>query len=141
METVNKELETTTEVMEATKTKKPAPKYISPEDREREQDMRLVKGIFKCYMPLGGSIKFSKRKYKGESIKTYEMHDGFEYTVPYYVAKQIAEDAWYPRNERYQGENGQSIKIGSKVKVADFITTGDFVDVKPASNIVTVTKG
>lgn len=124
------------------KQRRKSPTVIDPKEEAIKRDLRLVKGIFKNYESPNSPCKFSKRKYKCENIRTYEMWDGQEYEVPYYVAKQLAEGAWYPRNERFRGEDGkQSIKMGTKIKRVDFIPTNDFVEIDRPSNLVTVQRG
>ena len=64
--------------------------------RAKYEESKMVKGIFRCRQPQGGSVKFCFKKYKGDPIKWYTMFDGEVYTVPLAVARHLNENCgWY----------------------------------------------
>ena len=58
-------------------------KISSDEMRKmRDKDNKMVTGIFRCYEPIGGSMTFSLKKYKGDEDFNMTMKDGDTYDVP-----------------------------------------------------------
>ena len=55
----------------------------------KNEESRLVKGIFQCFETPGASVKIFVKKYAG--IQPFEkvMTDGYEYEVPLYVARHL----------------------------------------------------
>ena len=84
--------------------------------KQRDADHKVVKGVFRCYEPRGGSFKFSFKKYKGDQTETYTMVDGDTYEIPLMVAKHLNQNCWYPRHAYIMDMNGKSI-IGEGKKV------------------------
>ena len=82
--------------------------------RAKEKDHKLVKGIFRCYEPRGGSIKFSFRKYKGDAVANYTLKDGEIYSLPLMVAKHLNQNCWWPRHSHVLDANGNpSVEVGN----------------------------
>lgn len=93
---------------------------ISPAKYEamRKKDNEMVKGIFKFYEVPGGFCEFNFRKYKGDPIIKYSMHDGKVYTVPRMVAKHLNSGTSYPEYEHIKGEPGTMNTYAIKTKIA-----------------------
>jgi len=58
-------------------------------EAQRQADRRKVKGIFRDLEVKGGVIKFAFKKWKGDDIVPYELHDGQEYELPLGVVKHL----------------------------------------------------
>lgn len=87
----------------------------------RKKDHKMVKGIFRCFQPIGGSFTFSFKKYPGDEVLSYTMNDGEIYDVPLMVAKHLNTDCAYPVHAHTMDANGNPIKhIGKKVKRCSF---------------------
>lgn len=98
-------------------------KKISPEQlkKKRERDHQMVKGIFRCFQPVGGSMTFSFKEYKGDEVLKYTMIDGEVYTVPRMVARHLNHNCWYPENKHLLDADGKpSIHVGKKVQRCTF---------------------
>lgn len=85
----------------------------------KEKDCEMVKGTFKCFEPVGGSVTFSYRPY--ESVEsTTTMMDGIEYEVPRCVARRLNTDwqgagTWHPTNSNILDSDGKpTISMGKK---------------------------
>jgi hypothetical protein len=96
--------------------KNETPKKISADEmrKMREKDNRLVKGIFRCYEPRGGSFTFNYKKYRGDQVQKYTMVDGNTYEVPMMVARHLNNDCWYPRHSHVLDAAGNPIVDGGK---------------------------
>lgn len=89
--------------------------------KERERDHKMVKGIFRCYEPRGGSFTFSFKKYKGDHIEKYTLKDGDTYDLPLMVAKHLNQNCWYPSHSYVLDANGHpTVNIGKKNKRCSF---------------------
>lgn len=87
----------------------------------REKDHKLVKGIFRCYEPRGGSMTFSFKKYKGDEVLKYTMVDGDIYDIPLMVAKHLNQQCFYPKHTHVLDSNGHpSVEVGKKVQRCSF---------------------
>lgn len=97
-------------------------KITDEEGRQmREKDHRIVKGIFRCYEPRGGSMTFSFKKHKGDEVLKYTMVDGDIYEIPLMVAKHLNQNCYYPRHSHVLDANGHpSIEVGKKVQRCSF---------------------
>jgi len=96
---------------------------ITPDEMRKfqEKDHRMVKGIFRCYEPRGGSFTFSFKKYKGDQLLKYTMVDGETYDVPLMVAKHLNQNCWYPKHSYVMDANGlPTIDAGKQVKRCSF---------------------
>ena len=99
----------------------------------REQDSKMVKGVFRCFEPLGGSVSFSYRKHRGETVQNYTMKDGEIYEVPLGVAKHLNQECWYPVHSYTQdGQGIPRVDIGRRVKRMSFESL-DFGDLSEAT--------
>jgi hypothetical protein len=62
----------------------------------RQEGNRKVKGVFRCFEPMGGSIKFSFKAFPGDPIVTYSLLDGETYDLPLCVAQHLRNNCSYP---------------------------------------------
>lgn len=87
----------------------------------REKDHKIVKGIFRCFEPRGGSITFVFKKYKGDDVLKYTMTDGQVCEIPLMVAKHLNQDCFYPIHSHVLDANGNpSVQVGKKVQRCSF---------------------
>lgn len=54
-----------------------------------KEEMKLVKGIFKCFETPGASVKIIVKKYPGTQPFEKLMSDGETYEIPLYVARHL----------------------------------------------------
>lgn len=103
------------------KAKKNIKKITEEETRKtREEDNRVVSGIFRCYEPNGGSIKFHFKKHKGD-VYTKRMFDGTKYDVPMMVAKHLNKNCYYERHAHILDADGNpTIGTGKKIQRCSF---------------------
>ena len=104
---------------------------ITPEEmrKMREKDHKVVKGIFRCYEPRGGSFTFSYKKYKGDDVLQYTLVDGETYDLPLMVAKHLNTNCWYPKHSHVLDANGNtSVEIGKKIKRCSFESLEFYAD-------------
>ena len=95
----------------------------------REKDHQVVKGIFRCYEPRGGSFTFSFKKYKGDTILKYTMTDGQTYEVPLMIAKHLNQNCWYPKHSHVMDLNGlPTVDVGKKVQRCSFESLEFFLE-------------
>lgn len=86
--------------------------------KERNSDM--VTGIFRCFEPIGGSVKMTAMAFGGEDPITYEFLDGQEYTIPRYIAKRFESEfqgsgTWYPTHGHIMDQYGKPmVGVGKK---------------------------
>jgi len=87
----------------------------------RQKDHKMVKGIFRCYEPRGGSMTFSFKKYKGDEVLKYTMVDGEIYDIPLMVAKHLNQQCYYPKHAHVLDADGKpSVEVGKKVQRCSF---------------------
>ena len=91
--------------------KTPAKKSVSKEEMEklRKEDNKLVKGVFRCHEPRGGSVTMVYKEYKGDPVRRFVMHDGQQYEIPYGLAKMINRECGYYIHGHVLDENGNSL--------------------------------
>lgn len=103
--------------------------------RQQDKDREMVKGIFRFHEVPGGYTKFCFKKYKDDSIETYEMHDGEIYTVPFAVARHLNVNGWYPVHSHTMDEDGKpSVALGKKVQRFSFQSL-EFVDISDPDSV------
>lgn len=74
-----------------------AKKKLDPKiEAMREEESRMVTGVFRCMEPIGGSVSFSFRKYPGEPVRRYDFEDGRTYTIPLSVARHLNSNCAWP---------------------------------------------
>lgn len=105
-------------------------KKISKEEMERlrQADHKKVKGVFRCFEPPGGMIKFSFKKYPGDQTTTYTMEDGKIYEVPLMVARHLNSNCFYPVHSHIMDAQGvPQVNVGKKIRRVAFESL-DFMD-------------
>ena len=109
-------------ILAVPKAKKKSGKITKEEMRKRqEKDNRIVSGIFRYHDCRGGKLKFSFKKYEGDSVEPYEMVDGKKYDVPFMVAEHLNKSCNYPKHAHVLDANGNPIvSIGENVQRCSF---------------------
>lgn len=74
-----------------------------------KEESRLVKGIFRCHEPRGGSVTFSFKKYKWDPMKRYTLFDGNEYELPLSVARHLNQNCNYYVHQHILDKDGRPI--------------------------------
>lgn len=91
-----------------------------PDDKLRRmwiEESKMVKGIFRCREPDGGSVTFSFRKYKWDPVKKYTFYDGQVYTIPLAVARHLNQNCSYAVHSHILGPDGNpSLDTRGKIK-------------------------
>ena len=106
-------------------------------DQLRERDAELVRGRFNFLECPGATLKFSYRKYKGESLKEYAIKDGEIITIPRGVAKHLATSGSYPIHEYATDESGRPftrIKTNKKRYNFESLEFFDDEDLEPKTS-------
>jgi len=97
--------------------------------KNRERDNKIVKGIFRCYEPRGGSFTFSFKKHKGDQVLKYTLVDGETYEIPLMVAQHLNKNCWYPKHSHVLDANGHpTVEVGQKVKRCSFESLEFYAD-------------
>jgi len=73
----------------------PLPDHL---EKQRQEESRLVKGVFQDSEVRGGSVTFPFKKFKGDEIKMYSFVDGQEYEVPLAVVKHMNSGCFYEQD-------------------------------------------
>ena len=81
-----------------------------------KEESRLVKGIFRCREPDGGSVNFFFRKYKWDPTQQYTMRDGEVYEVPLAVARHLNANCNYAVHSHILGADGKPTLDRNRVK-------------------------
>ena len=96
---------------------------ITAEEMKKMKDKghKMVKGIFRCYEPRGGSFTFSFKKFPGDQLLKYTLVDGETYDIPLMVAQHLNQNCWYPRHSHVMDMNGNTtVDVGKKVQRCSF---------------------
>lgn len=72
-------------------------------ERMRQEESRLVKGVFQDNELKGGTLKFPFKKYKGDHIITYSLTDGCEYELPLSVVRHLNSGCCYTEDAYQNG--------------------------------------
>lgn len=67
-------------------------------EKQRQEESKLVKGIFQDNEVKGGCIEFPFRKFKGDPIVFYKLVDGGEYELPLAVVKHLNSNCFYAQD-------------------------------------------
>lgn len=82
-----------------------------------KEERRIVKGVFRCRQPEGGSVNFSFRKYKWDPTKRYDLADGETYEIPLAVARHLNDNCGYPVHSHILGADGKPKRdVRGKIK-------------------------
>lgn len=79
-------------------------------EKMREEDSKIVSGIFKNLEAPGCNAEFSYKYYKGEPIRTYNLEDGKKYDIPLGVAKHINKQCRYVKHKYLVDKEGNPLK-------------------------------
>lgn len=95
----------------------------------REEGKKMYRGIFHYTEVPGGTLKFPLRVHKGDPIRTYELVDDQEYSLPKDVIKHLNSDSGrYLVYEYVDDSKGKpEMRVGRKVARYTFEVT-DFFD-------------
>lgn len=109
------------------KVKRNKEEKIKAEDlriQKRDEDSKMVTGIFKNDEVKGGDLTFTVRFYKEDPYKTYYFEDGKTYTIPLGVAKHINNMTRQKEHAYLVDAEGKKIKgIGSHRQRYTFLST------------------
>jgi len=81
-----------------------------------KEESRMVKGIFRCREPKGGSVNFFFRKYKWDKTKEYTLLDGEVYEIPLAVARHLNANCNYAVHSHILGSDGNPTLNKNKVE-------------------------
>ena len=99
-------------------------KRTSPEELEkmRKDANKMVKGVFRCHEPRGGTVTLVWREYKGDPMRQWTFVDGNEYEIPKGLAKHLNEHCGYHQHSHILGPDGNPAvdKKGKKVSRMNF---------------------
>jgi hypothetical protein len=71
-----------------------------------KEESKMVKGIFRCREPIGGSVHFFFRKFKWDKTKEYKMMDGEIYEIPLAVARHLNKNCSYAQHSNILDAQG-----------------------------------
>ena len=79
----------------------------------KDRDMETITAVFRCFEPMGGSVKLTVRPYENCEA-TYEFIDGHTYTIPLYLAKRFNNEyqgcgTWYPTHAHIMDQFGKPL--------------------------------
>jgi hypothetical protein len=81
-----------------------------------KEESKIVKGIFRCRDPEGGTITFNFLKYKWDKTQKYTMSDGEVYEIPLAVARHLNNNCSYAVHSHILGADGNPSLDKNKVK-------------------------
>jgi hypothetical protein len=80
-------------------------------EKERKRMREKVQGIFHFHEVPGGGIEFNYKEFDGDPIEKFSMLDGYQYTVPYGVARHLNRNGWYPEYGHVQVDAGPNVRM------------------------------
>jgi len=86
-------------------------KRVSPDEIEkmRKDANKMVKGVFRCHEPRGGSVTLVWREYKGDPMRRWTFQDGQEYEIPKGLAKHLNSNCKYYKHSHILGPDGNPL--------------------------------
>jgi len=72
-------------------------------EKMRQEESRIIKGVFQDNELKGGTVKFPFKKYKGDKIITYSLTDGCEYELPLAVVRHLNSGCAYTEDSYLNG--------------------------------------
>lgn len=95
-------------------------------EMERRRKAQMVKGIFRCYEPRGGTVEFVYREFKGDPIKKYKLKDGEMYEIPLGVAEHLRKNCAYREHKYVLDERGNPDinRVGKRIDRMSFDPVG-----------------
>jgi hypothetical protein len=110
-----------------TKIKRSKEDKILAEDlriKQRDEDSKIVTGIFKCDEVKGGDLTFTIKLYKEDPYKTYYLEDGKTYSIPLGIAKHINNMTRQKEHAYLVDKDGKKINgIGAYRQRFSFLST------------------
>jgi len=94
--------------------------------RMRQEDLKMVRGVFKNLECPNGFVKFYQRKYKEEPVGEYNMWDGREYEVPLYVAKYLNNQCAVPVHAMSTDADGKAVTTVGQMRNRFAFISRDF---------------
>jgi len=97
--------------------------------KQREEDSKMVTGVFKNLESRNGTVTFPYRAYKEDPFRSYTLTDGQTYTIPLGVAKHINNNTTVSERDYAIGPDGTKklyTIIRSKRSRFQFVST-DFM--------------
>lgn len=84
---------------------------VSPSEMEkmRKDANKMVKGVFRCQEPRGGSVTLVWREFKGDPMRRWTLNDGQEYEVPKGLAKHLNKNCCYHKHSHILGPDGNPL--------------------------------
>ena len=58
-------------------------------EKLKQEEMRMVRGTFRCYDAPGAPVRLCVKKYKDTPVFDKTLVDGQEYEIPLYVARHL----------------------------------------------------
>lgn len=94
----------------------------NPVYRAWKRDSKMVRGVFRCHEPRGGTVVMSYKQYKWDPTRTYTFVDGQEYEIPLGLAKHLNTNCAYPVHQHILGPDGNPLvdRSGRKVSRMNF---------------------
>lgn len=93
-------------------------------EKARDEDSKMVTGIFKNIEVPNGDLEFSYRAYKEDPYRTYYFKDGGKYTIPLGVAKHINNMTIVKQHEYLVDKDGKKIAgLGKGRQRYQFLST------------------
>ena len=91
-------------------------------EKLRKEANRMVKGIFRCHEPRGGSVQLVWREFKGDPIRRWTLVDGHEYELPIGLARHLNNNCSYAVHQHILGADGKPAvdKMGKKISRMNF---------------------
>lgn len=94
---------------------------------QKAKESKTIKGKFMCHEPVGGSVEFVFKKFRGESVKRYKLQHGKEYDLPISVVMHLNENCNYPVYREVLDNTGNTLtEVGKNVQRFNFIVTPEF---------------
>lgn len=75
--------------------------------KQRDEDSKMVTGVFENEEVSGGDVTFTYKAYKEDPHRQYHLEDGKTYTIPLGVAKHINNTTKHKKHEYLVGPDGK----------------------------------
>lgn len=75
-------------------------------EKMRQADAKLVKGVFRCHEPRGGTVTLVWKVHKGDPIRRWVLKDGEQYEIPKGLAKHLNSNCSYQVHQHILDANG-----------------------------------
>jgi len=92
----------------------PSTPMIDKFEEKKEEESKMVKGIFEFRALPGGTLDFFHKKWKGDKITRYVLVDGEEYELPLSVVRKLNSECYTNQHSYLLGPDGKHLKTGKK---------------------------